>query len=319
MQDFRYKRVAISGGAGFIGSNIIKHLNSKGINNIHVYEKLNSLQNKLHNILPLNIRSIESHDKLIEHIDQFDWVILCGANSSTKTKPEEVCQTLEDNFYSTRAILRKFAENPYDKKLVFSSSASTYGLSDDFTERTSNISPQHLYGLTKLLVDREIESLIKSNQRPEIVSFRYFNVAGADERHKLVKDMASPISRFLNQAPPYVLFRDDRGTKFSRDFIHVTDIAKVIYHALTTDLPPDIYNLGSGVDTTWEDLLRIVCKIKGQDYDTCVKYEPLPESLAKQYQNFTRADVTKLRLYYKEPFMSVEDMVKLTWEEMKGK
>jgi len=314
------KRIAVSGGAGFVGSNLVKYLNSKGFRNIDIYDKLDSLHNKLHNILPLDFRSIEPHDTLTDHINEYDWVILNGANSATKTKPEDYRKTLEDNFYSTRALLRKFSEKPWGKKLIFASSASTYGLSEDFTERTLNICPQHLYGLSKLLVDREIEHLITNHpNKPNIVSFRYFNASGSDEKHKITKGMSSPISKFLDQSPPYILFRDDRGTKFSRDFLHVGDISKVVFHALTTEFPPSIYNLGSGQDTTWEELLQIICKVKGEDYDKCVEYKPIPIELASQYQSFTRADIGKLRKYYKEPFMSVRDMVKLTWEEISSK
>lgn len=320
MENFTNKRVACSGGAGFIGSNFIKYLNSKGLSNIDIYDKIDSLPSKLHNILPLNFHSIEPHDALIDHINEYDYIVLNGANSATKTKPEDYRKTLEDNFYSTRALLRKFAENPWDKKLVFASSASIYGLSDDFTERTNNIAPQHLYGLSKLLVDREIEDLINHHpSKPQIYSFRYFNCTGSDEKHKIAKGMSSPISKFLNQEPPYILFRDDRGTKFSRDFIHVEDVAKVLYNALVTDLPPSIYNLGSGQDTTWEELVKLVCEVKGQDYDKCIQYQPIPPELASQYQSFSRADVSKLRQYYKEPFMTVREMVEKTWADIKSK
>jgi ADP-L-glycero-D-manno-heptose 6-epimerase len=317
MENFTNKRVACSGGAGFVGSNFIKYLNSKGVSNIDIYDKIDSLPSKLHNILPLNFRSIEPHDTLLERLYEYDWVILLGANSATKTKPEDYRKVLEDNFYSTREILRKFANGSNLRKLVFSSSASTYGLSEDFTERTENIAPQHLYGLSKLLVDREIERLIDLPHKPQIFSFRFFNCTGSDEKHKIAKGMSSPISKFLNQDPPYILFRDDRGTKFSRDFIHVNDISQVVYHALTTEFPAGLYNLGSGQDTTWEELVKLVCEVKGEDYDKCVQYQPIPPELASQYQSFSRADVTKLRQYYKEPFMSVREMVEKTWADIK--
>jgi ADP-L-glycero-D-manno-heptose 6-epimerase len=322
-------KIACTGGAGFIASNVIKRLNKEGYTNIDVYEKLDTLHSKMHNILSCNIKGIYDYKELLisNKVDDYDHIIHFGASSSTTTKPEDYEKVLYQNFYYTKDLLRMWAyfsqhHGKRNSKFIFASSASVYGNSSDFTERTEGLRPPHLYGKTKQLCDIEIEQYL--NQyfgNHKCYSFRFFNCFGADESHKVERRMASPITRFLSDKPPFALFRDDKNTVFERDFIWVNDLADVIYFTLTNDCKAGIYNLGSGEGTSWEKLASICADVRGLPKDNLFKYEPLPENLQKQYQSRTVADLTKLRnqLGYKKEFTSLEDAIKETYKDIKNR
>jgi ADP-L-glycero-D-manno-heptose 6-epimerase len=317
-------KIACTGGAGFVASNIIKRLNQEGYTNIDVYEKLDTLDKKLHNILSLNINGVYDYNDLPEIAYQYDWVLHIGADSSTKTKPEDYKRVLEQNFYYTQKLLngcfgKNSTYNP-DRKFIFASSASTYGNSDDFTERLDCV-PQHLYGLTKLFCDRAIQKLIDEKPDVKIYSYRFYNCFGADESHKIERKMASPITRFLTEEPPFTLYRDDKSTEFQRDFVWVKDLADVIYFTLVNDCQSGCYNLGSGQGTTWEELAQICADVRGLSKDNLFEYKPLPADLSKQYQARTVADLTRLRnqLGYNKVFTPLREAIKETYNEIQGK
>ena len=328
------KKIAISGGAGFVGSNFIEYLNKQGYNNIDVYEKLDSIHNKWKNLAGLEFNNILDCNLLLREdiINDYDWICLIGANSSTKTSKEEYPQTLFDNVEYPNTIINLFASQlqfNLNRKLIFASSAATYGLSENFKERTSDIKPSNFYGLTKLIVDRNIErniEILKSvqpvysiynreNINSSLYSFRFFNVFGKREEHKTEANMTSPVSRFLAQEPPFILFNSAnpkyKTDEMSRDFIAVEDICSTLFWALTNNAPSDIYNLGSGVAITWKELLEIVCELKGYNFNKVVQYKDMPEEIKQHYQYYTKADISKLRAAgYNKDFINIKDAVK---------
>ncbi len=328
------KKIACTGAAGFIGSNFIEYLNKQGYNNIDVYEKLDCLHNKWQNLAGLEFNNILDYNLLLREdvINNYDWICILGANSSTRTSKEEYQQTLFDNVEYPNTIINLFTSqlqfNP-NRKLIFASSAATYGLSENFKERTSDIKPSNFYGLTKLMVDRNIErniEILKSvepvysvNKRSDIhsslYSFRFFNVFGKREEHKAEANMTSPVSRFLAQEPPFILFNSAdpkyKTDEMSRDFIAVEDICSTLFWALTNKVPNGIFNLGSGVATTWKELLEIVCELKGYNFNEVVKYIDMPEEIKQHYQYYTKANIAKLRAAgYKKDFINIKDAVK---------
>lgn len=318
IKDSKHVSIAITGSAGFIGSSFIKFLNTKGITNITIYEKLDEIGNKWKNIAGLNFTSIEPHTSLKENLNNHDWIVLLGANSATTTKDGEHKQVLDDNYYYIRDILREVRQL-FNKKVIFASSAATYGYSTDFKERIFDIEPVTFYGLSKLLVDRELEKYYNFGQN-SYYSFRYYNCFGAREAHKASKNMTSPIYRFLTGSPPYVLYKKE-GTEFKRDFIWINDLCETMFYALTNECESGLYNLGSAEATTWKELLQIICEIKGEEFDKVVKYEPLPDHLAQQYQEITQSDNTRLHnvLGYKEDFTPLRTAIKKTWDEITKK
>lgn len=310
------QKFAITGGGGLVASNIIKRLNEEGITQIDVYDKLDSLSKKIHNIVGLDITGIYDYKTLLQDsvITQYDHIIHMGASSATTTKPEDYEKVLDQNFYFTKRLLQLWsyysvAHCKSHSKFIFASSGSVYGNSSDFTERTIGLRPPHLYGKTKQLCDIELENYYGGHKA---YSFRFFNCAGFNEKHKIERNMASPISKFLTQEPPFVLYRDENKTEFKRDFIHVKDVADVIYHTLVNDCPAGCYNLGSGQGTTWEELVKAVCEARGLNYENSIQYAPLPDALKGQYQAVTVANLEKLRnnLGYKGEFMGIREIVK---------
>lgn len=307
------KKIAVTGAAGFIGSNFIEYLNKQGYNNIDIYEKLDGLHNKWQNLTGLEFNNILDCDLLLrgDVIDNYDWIVHLGGNSSTSTPKEQFQQTLYDNFTYSIELMGKVARGRGNQKVIFASSAATYGLSSDFKERIIDIKPSNFYGLTKLMVDRYMANQLFGKWNSKFYSFRFFNVIGALEKHKFEANMASPVSRFLTQEPPFTLYRDEQQTVFKRDFVYVKDVAAVIYYTLINDCPECICNLGSGIGTSWEELVKIICEIRGLDYDTSIKYEPLPNQIKSHYQAVTIADLDNLRniIGYKEKLTPIKDAI----------
>lgn len=304
-------KIAISGGCGFIGSELINYFNQQGYTNIDIFEKLDSLHNKWQNIAGLQFNAIYDYLDLQKDdvYPQYQWVILMGGNSSTSTKKEEFQQTLFDNFTYPTELMGKIARcyNPeFDssrrQKVIFASSAATYGLSNNFKERITDIKPSNFYGLTKLMVDRFMTNELFGkwiyNNR-QFYSFRFFNVFGKNETHKAEANMTSPVSRFLAQKPPFILYNSANPEiltdQMARDFIAVQDVCQVILWTLENNVQESIYNLGSGKATTWKELLQIVCELKGYKFDEVVQYQDMPDSIRSHYQYITKADISKLR------------------------
>lgn len=307
------KKIAVTGAAGFIGSNFIEYLNKQGYNNIDVYEKLDGLHNKWQNLAGLEFNNILDCNLLLREdvINNYDWIIHLGGNSSTSTPKDQFEQTLYDNFTYSTELMGKVARNGNNQKVIFASSAATYGTSDNFKERITDIKPSNFYGLTKLMVDRYMTNELFGKWSSKFYSFRFFNVVGPLEKHKFDVNMASPVSRFLAQEPPFTLYRDEKQTVFKRDFIYVKDVAAVIYHTLINNCPECICNLGSGIGTSWEELVKIICEIRGLDYNTSIKYESLPNHIKSHYQAVTVADLDNLRniIGYKKKLTPIKDAI----------
>lgn len=318
-------KIACTGGAGFVGSELIQYLNQQGYTNIDIFEKLDGLHNKWQNIAGLQFNNILDYQTLLRDdvYSQYQWLILLGANSATTTAKNEFPQTLFDNFTYPTELMGKIARNynpEFDssrrQKVIFASSAATYGLSNNFKERITDIKPSNFYGLTKLMVDRYMTNELFGKNHAKFYSFRFFNVVGSAEKHKFEVNMASPVSRFLAQEPPFILYRDEKQTIFKRDFVWVKDLAKVIFHTLTNDCPECICNIGSGIGTSWEELVKIVCEVRGLDYNNSIKYEPLPDQIKSHYQMVTIADLNNLRniIGYKKEITPLKEVIKNIYE-----
>lgn len=315
-------KIACTGGAGFVGSELIQYLNQQGYTNIDIFEKLDGLHNKWQNIAGLQFNNILDYQTLLRDdvYSQYQWTILLGANSSTSTKKEEFQQTLFDNFTYPTELMGKIARNCSNAdgitpKVIFASSAATYGLSNNFKERITDIKPSNFYGLTKLMVDRYMTNELFGKYSSKFYSFRFFNVFGKNEGHKAEVNMTSPVSRFLAQKPPFILYNSAnpkiQTDEMARDFIAVQDLCKVLLWTLENNIPEDIYNLGSGKATTWKNLLQIVCELKGYKFDEVVRYQDMPDSIKNHYQYITKADISKLRAAgYSAEMTDIKDAIK---------
>ncbi|MGE5583502.1 MAG: ADP-glyceromanno-heptose 6-epimerase [Bacillota bacterium] len=300
----------VTGGAGFIGSNIVKGLNEKGINDILVVDNLSNSE-KFLNLTDCRFVDYEDKNKFYQYIEngKFDGVKIEGIShqgACSNTMEYDGRYMVENNFTFSKQLFH-FAikkRTPF----VYASSAAVYGMSEHFTEEPKNEKPANIYGYSKLMVDQYIGHFIKEAENT-VVGLRYFNVYGPNEKHK--GKMASVIYQFYNQLRSngkVKLFGEYDGYKAgeqTRDFIYVKDIVRVNLALLTGPKRKGIYNLGTGRNRTFNEVAQELIKVMGFGE---IEYIPFPEVLKGKYQSFTCADLTKLReAGVQEQFTAIEE------------
>ena len=302
-----------------MGSNLIEFLNKKGIMP-YVYDTGAFEGEKWKNVIGLKYLLIDS-PPLFSTYD-FDVIVHLGANTDTRDKMSP--ELWENNVDFTQKML---AQLRCSKKLIYASSGATYGAeSQNFQERIDGLKPLNAYAFTKLYLDNYFFGI---NDTKNVFGLRFFNAFGPRENHK--DDMASmahralfkdpsiyqSASNFPERLPAWKLYKsyregiEDGGAK--RDFIYVEDVCEVIWHFIENDCPHGIYNVGSGVASSFNDLVKIV------DPTMPIDYVEMPPALQKQYQYYTRANLEKLRNIagYKGRMTALEEGVRLTREKMK--
>jgi len=267
----------VTGAAGFIGSNMVKHLNKKGHTNIVCVDTLN--QHKVANLAGLEFADFISPDELL--LKDFEDVTACtlwhlGANS--KTSSDDWDSIYHNNVVYTRTLSNKF------KNIVFASSASVYGDNIDTQEVTSNLAPKNMYAATKMMCDN---SFLNNSYVSKIQSWRFFNVYGNREHHKVHARMASPYSNFIHQAKTTgVIKLFDNSHEVLRDFICVDDVVEIMYSIYMNKNKSFISNLGTGSTYSFQQWGDLIAK----HYNAEIEYIPVPEELQKIYQKYTCSD-----------------------------
>lgn len=211
-----------------------------------------------------------------------DWCIHLGAiTSTTETDVEKVMRQNHD--FSCMILMACQINNV---SLQYASSASVYGPSMTFSEDSPKL-PQSPYAWSKYFFDRQVQSQKYNNIK--VQGFRYFNVYGPHEDHK--GDQASPYYKFEKQAKETGVIKIFEGSdKFARDFIPVEQVIET--HKKFFDINQSgIWNLGTGRATTFEAVARMIA----DKYNARVEYIPMPANIARQYQAYTCADLTRLR------------------------
>jgi ADP-L-glycero-D-manno-heptose 6-epimerase len=272
--------IVVTGAAGFIGSNLAKELTSRGISNIILVDDL--IESKVRNISSIKYDKLFSIDYFFNNFDQWaevDVVFHEGAISSTTEKNLDLIQSKNQN--PTRYLIEKSLR--YGFLLSYASSASVYGNSTTFTE-TDHLTPQSPYANSKAEIDQYVETLTGNIQ-----GWRYFNVYGKNEEHKL--DQASPISKFIRQAASTREIQLFEGSEnYLRDFICVDDVVKIKVDAALGNAT-GIFNLGTGVEHSFKHIAECVA----DKFNCKIKEIPFPNTLAGQYQTFTKANTDKLK------------------------
>lgn len=278
--------ILITGGFGFIGSALIRFLNSRGINP-YVIEKAGMSWQRA-NLTGLSFFHVID----LPVLNEKDIIVHLGASVDT-TEPDG--PALRENNVDYSLNLR--FDTP--GRFIYASSGAIYGNEErDFTERISNIHPMNAYAETKLLLDRALDGA------PNTYGLRFFNVYGPGEAHK--GNMKSLVSRALDiKDGVFEIFKTGRPDipdgEQARDFIHAEDVCRVIWHFIETeDTKGGLFNVGSGVATSFNEIADILKLEK--------RYIDMPENVREQYQFFTKADITKLRAHgYTAPFMTVAE------------
>lgn len=303
----------ITGGFGFIGSNLVRGLNAQGIEDIIVVDDLTQSQ-KFSNLVGCHIQDYldkEEFIKIVRHspklLSGIDTIYHQGA--CTDTMEYDGKFMMENNFHYSKELLHFCIEK--EAKFIYASSAAVYGNGTNFEEKFENEAPINIYGYSKYIFDQYVRRFI-GNSRTTIVGLRYFNVFGPNESHK--GKMASVIFQFYNQLKNTNVIKLFKGTdgildgEQKRDFVHVSDVIRINLSFLKNGSKNGIYNVGSGNARSFNDVAKCMIDSLGAGE---IEYIPFPEVLQNKYQNYTKANITSLRGNgYAEEFTLLEDGIK---------
>ena len=252
--------ILVTGHKGFIGQNLLRSLERDG----YSVSFWDWQTNKLPDLKGMN------------------WCLHVGAISSTAET--DVDKILSQNYDFSRWLLNEC--NTHGVNFQFASSASIYGRGTKFSEDAPP-DPQSPYAWSKYLFER-FAMKISEKWNIRIQCFRYFNVYGPGEEHK---DQPSPYTIFENQARDTGVIKLFEGSdKYLRDFVPVETVVSVHKKFFSVN-KTGVWNVGTGRPTSFESVARMIA----DRYEAKVEYIPMPEHLAKQYQTYTCADLTKIR------------------------
>jgi len=303
--------IVLTGGAGFIGSNILAKLNKEGISDVIIVDNLGNNE-KWKNLVGKHFEDfIHKTDFLseLEKMNSVETVIHMGACSSTTESDANFL--MENNYKYSKILLNWCMKNKI--RFIYASSAATYGNGSHGYEDDDKVSirlkPLNMYGFSKQLFD---EYIITHNCQNQVVGLKFFNVFGPNEYHK--KDMQSMVIKAVRQIQntgKVKLFKSKKKEykhgEQKRDFIYVKDVVDVVWWFFTNE-KYGIYNVGSGKAKTWLDLANAVFKAMG--ISPKIEFIDLPKELWDKYQYFTQANISKLRKAgYDKNFTSLEDAI----------
>lgn len=303
--------IIVTGGAGFIGSNIVHQLNTYGYDDILAVDCMTD-GHKYINMVDLRIADYMDKDEFLAKVkSEYDWgnvegVFHQGACSTTTEWDGKYM--LENNFTYSKVLLHYCLVRKIP--FIYASSAAVYGASDIFVEDPKFEKPLNLYGYSKMLFDQYIRRL-NPEPKSQVVGLRYFNVYGPREAHKgSMASVAFHLNNQLQEGNEVRLFEgcgEYGDGEQRRDFIHVDDVARLNLWFLDNPQVSGIFNAGTGRAQSFNDVANAVIAAHKTGE---IKYIPFPEHLKGHYQSFTQADLTKLRAAgYDGTFFSVEDGV----------
>ena len=307
-------KLVVTGAAGFIGSNIIKGLNARGIDDIIAVDDLTE-GDKFKNLADLQIADYVDVDDFYDlfaegAFGEVEAVFHEGACSDTM---EPDGKYMMDNYYTLSCELFHACQD-HGTRLLYASSAATYGGSDTFSESPEFEKPLNVYGYSKLLFDQRLRREMGQrfeNAAAQVAGFRYFNVYGPREQHK--GRMASVAFHQFNQYHSdgkVKLFGEHGGYAAGeqmRDFVFIDDVVAVNLWFLDHPEKSGIFNLGTGKAQPFNDVaISVVNSLRKSQhqaplslqeaaYGGLIDYIGFPPALVGKYQSYTQADLSALR------------------------
>jgi len=309
----------VTGGAGFIGSNVIASLNAAGRPDIAVNDSLGS-DGKWRNLGSRQLADFVPPTDLPRWLDgrKLDALVHLGAISSTTANDGDAL--IETNFRLSLRLLEwcTSTRTPF----IYASSAATYGDGrEGFSDAGSlaalkRLKPLNLYGWSKHLFDLAVlaRAARKEKLPPQWAGLKFFNVYGPNEYHK--GEMMSLIAKRFDEAKggkPIRLFKSHRAGiadgEQKRDFIYVDDAVAVVRWLLDTPAVSGIFNVGTGQARSFRDLIAAMFAALGRV--PAIEYVDMPDSIRDSYQYFTQAETENLRQAgYNAHFLGLEEAVR---------
>jgi len=307
--------ILVTGGAGFIGSNIVATFCERG-SAVTVCDRLRD-NDKWRNVAKADIADIVDPDALDMWLAgrlRLDAIVHMGAISSTTVTDADL--TFDVNVSLSTRLWKWCAA--HDTPFIYASSAATYGAGeqgfrdDDQIEALLRLRPLNAYGWSKCFFDRRVANAVARGEQtpPQWVGLKFFNVYGPNEYHK--GTMRSVVAQKFSLAAagaPITLFKshDPRYTDGGqlRDFVYVRDCVDVVLWLLEQPKVSGIFNLGTGEARSFADVAHAIAAALG--LPAKIDYIPMPEAIRPNYQYFTQADMNRLRsVGYEAPFTSLE-------------
>lgn len=287
----------VTGGAGFIGSNLVRMLIDRTGDDVVVVDDLSD-GHKFVNIADLRISDYLDADEFIERLSVdpgfrkgVSAIFHQGACSTTTEWNGKYM--MRNNFSYSKRVLHHCLEHGIP--CIYASSAAVYGGAKEFAESPDNELPLNVYGYSKLLFDQYVRR-IGAQPKQQIVGLRYFNVYGPREQHKgSMASVAFHFNRQIQDSGELRLFEGSGGYadgQQQRDFVFVDDVCAVNLWFLEHRDVAGVFNCGTGKAQTFNDVAHAVIDWHGKGE---IRYIPFPAGLKEAYQSYTQADLTKLR------------------------
>ncbi len=320
--------IVITGGAGFIGSNLAAALNQRG-ERIAICDHLGT-DDKWRNIAKLELEDVVPPDELVAFLsakaDRLRAIVHLGAISDTTARDGDAL--VQNNFRLSMRLWGFCAE--HNKQFLYASSAATYGdgsegFDDDVSiEYLARLRPLNPYGWSKHLFDRWVARRLADGGPVPLqwTALKFFNVYGPNEYHKGAQaSVAWHMFRQLTAGEPVRLFQShnpdypDGGQK--RDFIWVGDCVEVLVWLLEKRQINGLFNVGTGRARSFADLAHAL--FDALDQPENIQYVPTPEGIRDNYQYFTEARMERLRASgYERPFTELEEGVRRYLQDYLG-